>query len=189
MVQNWEQPSFCAFCLFIIRRYDPIHKDHSCCTGYSLCVSLVESRGALDFYDIWIYIDSPSLSRVRKAYQPTVFGRPEAHFRSSGETCWRCSDEKCFQLGRAAVPFELLMKRKMAHKERWLLLYVEGRSGRVVSPVLANLFLHWVFDAWMKRVSSPAVLPVCRRWHCPLSHGIGAHALKNALEERFKEAS
>ena len=65
------------------------------------------------------------------------------------------------------IDFELLMKTVRWHtKERWLLLYVERwlrapfqkddgtlvertkgtPQGGVASPVLANLFLHYVFD-------------------------------------------
>jgi len=33
-------------------------------------------------------------------------------------------------------------------------------QGGVVSPVLSNLFLHYVFDAWMKR--NYPELPFCR---------------------------
>ena len=70
------------------------------------------------------------------------------------------------------IPHDLLMKavRKHAH-EKWMLICIERwltapmqdndgnlieRSmgtpqGGVISPVLANLFLHYVFDAWMAR--------------------------------------
>ena len=82
------------------------------------------------------------------------------------------------------IDFELLMKTVRWHtKERWLLLYIERwlkapfqkddgtlvertkgtPQGGVVSPVLANLFLHYVFDLWMKRnYPLPAVLPLRR---------------------------
>jgi len=67
---------------------------------------------------------------------------------------------------------ELLMKAIRKHaQEPWVILYIErwlkapmkmpdGRivertcgtpQGGVISPVLSNLFLHYVFDAWMKR--------------------------------------
>ena len=79
------------------------------------------------------------------------------------------------------IDYELLMKTVRWHtKNRWLLLYIERwlkapfqkddgtlvertkgtPQGGVVSPVLANLFLHYVFDLWMKR-NYPA-LPFCR---------------------------
>jgi len=67
---------------------------------------------------------------------------------------------------------ELVMKAVRHHtKERWILLYVErwlkaptqmedgrviGRDkgspqGSVISPLLANLFMHYAFDGWMSR--------------------------------------
>ena len=70
------------------------------------------------------------------------------------------------------IDHELLMRTVRHHtKERWLLLsiarwlkapfqkddgtVIERRKGTpqggVISPVLANLFLHYVFDLWMKR--------------------------------------
>ena len=105
------------------------------------------------------------------------------------------------------IDFELLMKTVRWHtKNRWLLLYIarwlkapfqkdDGTliertkgtpQGGVVSPVLANLFLHYVFDLWMKR-NYPA-LPFCRYAddgivHCRTESE--ARMLKKALEERF----
>ena len=107
------------------------------------------------------------------------------------------------------IDFELLMKTVRWHtKERWLLLYVERwlkapfqkddgtlvartkgtPQGGVASPVLANLFLHYVFDLWMKR--NYPLLPFCRYAddgivHCRTESE--AQSLKKALEERFKE--
>lgn len=67
---------------------------------------------------------------------------------------------------------DLLMKAVRHHiKERWMLLYIERwlkapvqhpdghieernagvPQGGVISPLLANLYLHYAFDAWMKR--------------------------------------
>ena len=106
------------------------------------------------------------------------------------------------------IDFELLMKTVRWHtKNRWLLLYIarwlkasfqkdDGTlidrtkgtpQGGVASPVLANLFLHWVFDAWMKR--NYPWLPFCRYAddgvvHCRTE--TEAWMLKEALEERFK---
>ncbi len=107
------------------------------------------------------------------------------------------------------IDFELLMKTVKWHtKERWLLLYITrwlrapfqkddgtlvGRTkgtpqGGVASPVLANLFLHYVFDLWMKR--NYPLLPFCRYAddgivHCRTESE--ARVLRKALEERFKE--
>jgi RNA-directed DNA polymerase len=70
------------------------------------------------------------------------------------------------------IDHELLMKAVRKHtQEKWILLYIERwlkapmqnpdgslverakgtPQGGVVSPVLSNLFLHYVFDTWMKR--------------------------------------
>ena len=70
------------------------------------------------------------------------------------------------------VPWDLIVKAVEAHTDQsWVLLYVKrwlhaplqqadgtltGRDrgtpqGSAVSPVLANLFLHYAFDAWMAR--------------------------------------
>ena len=87
------------------------------------------------------------------------------------------------------IDSELLMKTVRWHtKERWLLLYVERclkapfqkddgtliertkgtPQGGIASPVLANLFFHYVFDLWMKR--NYPQLPFC---HTPFG-SIGA---------------
>jgi RNA-directed DNA polymerase len=68
------------------------------------------------------------------------------------------------------VPWDLVVKAVEAHTDQpWVLLYVnrwlrapvqqaDGTlierdrgtpQGSAVSPVLANLFLHYAFDAWM----------------------------------------
>lgn len=73
------------------------------------------------------------------------------------------------------IDHELLLKAVRKHTDcRWVILYIErwlkapfqeidGRltertkgtpQGGVVSPVLANLFLHYTFDMWMKRHGS-----------------------------------
>ena len=70
------------------------------------------------------------------------------------------------------IDWELLMRAVSKHTDcKWLLLYIkrwlrapfqmaDGRiverhsgtpQGGVISPVLSNLFLHYVFDVWMKR--------------------------------------
>ncbi len=70
------------------------------------------------------------------------------------------------------IDHELLMKAVRGHTEnKWVILYIERwlkaplqrqdgtlmqrdkgtPQGGVISPVLANLFLHYVFDAWMTR--------------------------------------
>jgi RNA-directed DNA polymerase len=70
------------------------------------------------------------------------------------------------------IPHDLLMKAVSKHtQEKWLILYIErwlkasseqnngsrglrGKGiaqGGVISPVLSNLFLHYVFDKWMEK--------------------------------------
>lgn len=96
------------------------------------------------------------------------------------QRCWRYGwvldlDIKSFF---DTIDHGLLMKAVRHHiKERWVLLYIErwltapvqhpdGRrevtergvpQGGVLSPLLANLFLHYAFDAWMAR-TMPEIL-------------------------------
>jgi len=101
------------------------------------------------------------------------------------------------------------MKAVRKHtQEKWVLLYVErwlqtpvshrdGRveermkgtpQGGVISPLLANLFLHYVFDRWMARHNPRTPFEryaddaVC---HC--RSGAEADALMSALKSRFAE--
>jgi len=107
------------------------------------------------------------------------------------------------------IPHDLLMRALRHHvREKWVLLYVERwlkapvqmpdgsveeRSkgtpqGGVISPLLANLFLHYAFDKWMERnyPSTPferyADDGIC---HCKTKEE--AERLKDTLETRFKE--
>jgi len=107
------------------------------------------------------------------------------------------------------IRHDLLMRAVLRHtKCKWILLYIERwlkapfhredgtlleRSqgtpqGGVISPVLANLFLHYVFDKWMdrnhpgnpfSRYADDAVI------HCQTE--AKSFALKEELEARFKE--
>ncbi len=107
------------------------------------------------------------------------------------------------------IRHDLLMRVVMHHtKCKWILLYIERwlkapfqkedgtlleRSqgtpqGGVISPVLANLFLHYVFDKWMdrnhpgnpfSRYADDAVI------HCQTE--AESFALKEELEARFKK--
>ena len=106
-----------------------------------------------------------------------------------------------------AIDHELLMRAVRRHtRENWVLLYLERwlkapvempdgsleerltgtPQGGVVSPLLANLFLHYAFDTWMRRTypSIPferyADDALC---HCRTRHE--AEELKSALERRF----
>lgn len=107
------------------------------------------------------------------------------------------------------ISHELLMKALRLHcKCRWVLLYVERwlrasmqqpdgtlterhqgtPQGGVVSPVLANLFLHYAFDAWVRR-EMPHV-PFCRYADDGLLHCRSrrqAEYVMQRITERFRE--
>lgn len=107
------------------------------------------------------------------------------------------------------IDHELLMKAVHRHvKESWQILYIQrwltapvehydGREerrergtpqGGVISPLLANLFLHYVFDVWVEKhwrgvqFERYADDIVC---HC--SSEREAHRLKALLERRFND--
>ena len=106
------------------------------------------------------------------------------------------------------IDHSLLMKAVDKHvKEAWIKLYIyrwltvpvqyaDGRLGQrtrgtpqggVVSPLLANLFLHYVFDAWMSK-HYPAV--VFERYAddivCHCGSEFEVRELKSELEHRFQ---
>src|ERR1035438_6600011 len=63
-------------------------------------------------------------------------------------------------------------------------------QGGVISPILANLFLHYTFDLWMEREHPD--LPWCRYADDGLVHCRSeqeAQALKAALQARLAECS
>jgi len=95
------------------------------------------------------------------------------------ERCWKYDwvVDLDFQSFFDSLDHELVLKAVAAHTdERWILLYVERwlkasiqqeddtvlardrgtPQGSAISPVLANIFLHYAFDAWMAR-EFPAV--------------------------------
>ena len=107
------------------------------------------------------------------------------------ERCWRndwvldMDIRKFFD----TVPWDLTLKAVAHHTDqRWILLYVERwlkaplqredgslverdrgtPQGSAISPLLANMFMHYAFDAWMAR-EFPArpVRALLRRHHCP----------------------
>jgi RNA-directed DNA polymerase len=104
---------------------------------------------------------------------------------------------------------KLLMKAVLKHTDnRWVILYIERwlvtpirledgaqieqdkgiPQGGVISPVLSNLFLHYVFDKWMEN-NFPNI-PFCRYADDGLSHHRSeaeALRMKEALEERLQE--
>ncbi|MEZ4741940.1 MAG: group II intron reverse transcriptase/maturase [Bdellovibrionota bacterium] len=107
------------------------------------------------------------------------------------------------------IDHELLMKAVKHHcQESWVLLYIsrwltvsmqtkDGErirrkkgtpQGGVVSPILSNLFLHYVFDTWMVR--NHMQTPFCRYADDGLAHCRSkeeAESLLRALHNRFEE--
>jgi len=109
------------------------------------------------------------------------------------------------------IDHDLLMRAVRKHTDcKWVLLYIERwlkapfqgeegvevdrtkgtPQGGVISPLLANLFLHYVFDKWMER-NYPQV-PFCRYAddgvvHCRSEEE--ALMIKEVLEVRFKECN
>ena len=106
------------------------------------------------------------------------------------------------------IPHDLLLKAVRKHvKCKWALIYIERwltapmeqdgttiarhrgtPQGGVISPILANLFLHYAFDLWMRRAYPD--LPWCRYAndglvHCRTEHE--AEAVKTALQARLSE--
>lgn len=90
------------------------------------------------------------------------------------ERCWKYDwlIDLDYQSFFDSIDHELMMKAVAAHtNERWVLLYVERwlkaptqqedgtvvardrgtPQGSAISPLLANIFLHHAFDAWMSR--------------------------------------
>jgi len=90
------------------------------------------------------------------------------------ERCWRCDWvlDVDFSGFFDSIDWELMLKAVRHHTDcRWVLLYIERwmkapvqmedgsvvprvagtPQGGVISPLLANLFLHYAFDAWMAR--------------------------------------
>lgn len=153
---------------------------------------------------------------LERHFHPDSYGyRPgkSAHqaIGQARERCWRSDwvvdlDIKGFFDN---IDHDLLMRAVRHHtQEKWVLLYIERwltapvqlpdgvlqertkgtPQGGVVSPLLANLFLHYTFDAWMQR-SYPRIPferyaddAVC---HCRTR--AEAEHLKQALEQRFAD--
>ncbi len=127
------------------------------------------------------------------------------------ERCWRYDWLLEFDIKGLFdnIDHDLLMRAVRHHTEcKWILLYIERwlkapfqkedgtlverrkgtPQGGVVSPVLSNLFLHYVFDKWMER--NYPQNPFCRYADDAVVHcrtEAEALALKEALELRFRE--
>lgn len=119
------------------------------------------------------------LERVEQIFHSDSFGyRPGKSaldaVASCRERCWRFDWVVEFDIRKffGTVPWDKVVAAVEAHTDaRWVVLYVkrwlaaglrlpdgsttervEGTpQGSAVSPVLANLFLHYAFDAWMVR--------------------------------------
>lgn len=107
------------------------------------------------------------------------------------------------------IPHDLLMKAVRKHTDTpWVILYIgrwlttnmktsDGQQitricgtpqGGIVSPILSNLFLHYVFDKWMQR-NQPNI-PWCRYADDGLAHCRSEEEtqhLLNLLHSRFNE--
>jgi RNA-directed DNA polymerase len=107
------------------------------------------------------------------------------------------------------IRHDLLMKALRHHCDcRWVLLYIERwlkaplrqqdgslvarhkgtPQGAVVSPLLANLFLHYTFDAWIRR-AIPGI-PFCRYADDGLLHcrsRYQAQYVMRCISERFRQ--
>ena len=127
------------------------------------------------------------------------------------ERCWKCDwvlefdikglfDNIDHELLLRAVRKHITCKWALPYIERWLRapMVLEGGTtkerscgtpqGGVVSPILANLFMHYAFDVWMMRTHPE--LPWCRYAddglvHCRTEQE--AETLKVALQARLAE--
>jgi len=127
------------------------------------------------------------------------------------ERCWKYNWVLEFDIKGLFdnIDHELLLRAVRKHvKCKWALLYIERwlkapmeledgtrvertcgtPQGGVVSPILANLFMHYTFDLWMARTFPE--LPWCRYAddglvHCRVEHE--AERVKAALQARLAE--
>jgi RNA-directed DNA polymerase len=127
------------------------------------------------------------------------------------QRCWRYDWLVEFDIKGLfdAIDHNLLMRAVRVHtKCKWVILYIERwlrapflmkdgtlverasgtPQGGVVSPVLANLFLHYVFDRWMVR--NYAYVPWARYADDGVAHcrtEVKARSLLVQLHQRFAE--
>ena len=125
--------------------------------------------------------------------------------------CWRYDSlvdmdiRKCFD----TIPHDLLMRAVQKHTQcKWILLYIQRwlkapihqpdgtiihrergiPQGGSLSPILANLFLHYAFDQWMVR--NYPTIPFERYADDTVVHcksEAQAQMIKRAIEERLAE--
>lgn len=154
--------------------------------------------------------------KVEKYFLPDSYGyrpRKSAHdaIEVTRKRCWKYNWVLEFDIKGLFdnIDHELLMRAVRKHtKCRWELLYIErwlkvsfhkpnGESiiretgvpqGGVISPVLSNLFLHYVFDKWMQNNFPDN--PWCRYAddgiiHCKTKKQV--EYIRNCIDKRFKE--
>lgn len=124
--------------------------------------------------------------------------------------CWKYDWVLEFDIRKLfdRVDHEMLMKVVQRHTDtKWVILYIERwlkvpfikdgiriertqgtPQGGVISPLLANMFLHYVFDKWMRREFP--TLPFCRYAddgiiHCKSKKQ--AEYVRDKLAQRFME--
>lgn len=153
---------------------------------------------------------------LEKHFHPDSYGyRPNksAHqaIRVARQRCWRYNwvveyDIKGYYDN---IDHDLLMRAVRRHtQENWVVLYIERwlkapvriqdgtelsrdkgtPQGGVVSPLLANLYLHYTFDRWMDRYYPD--IPFERYADDGVAHcrsRVQAEQLKEALAERFAQ--
>jgi RNA-directed DNA polymerase len=120
--------------------------------------------------------------RLEAIFSPNSYGyRPGRSAKDAQESCRKNCYDYAWAIDMDIQGFfdnidhELLMKAVRKHiDEKWILLYIERwlkasiqmpngeivkrdkgtPQGGVISPLLANLFLHYCFDEWMQRKNS-----------------------------------
>lgn len=187
----------------------PIRKKHG--GERILGVPTVKDRIAQEVIKI---ILEPSLERV---FHKDSYGyRPNQSAHQALERvrqrCWKYDFVLEFDIKGLFdnIDHALLMKALKLHTDkRWILLYIERwlkapimqegilldrnkgtPQGGVIGPLLANLFLHYTFDMWMKR-TFPDV-EFCRYAddgiiHC--KNKVEADYIKEKLAQRFRECN